>query len=107
MWANNETGVVSIEDAVAIARTKGVLFHTDAVQAGKTPIDPRVPVDFLSFRHKIHGPKGIGVLFVRKGFELPPPCSDIRSGPPPQYCECAGDGCAGVVAELPQPGWQA
>lgn len=76
MWANNETGVLfPIEDAVAIARTKGVLFHTDAVQAvGKTPIDlARVPVDFLSFSsHKIHGPKGIGVLFVRKGRKLPP-----------------------------------
>jgi cysteine desulfurase len=76
MWANNETGVLfPIEDAVAIARAKGVLFHTDAVQAvGKTPIDlARVPVDFLSFSgHKIHGPKGIGVLFVRKGRKLPP-----------------------------------
>jgi cysteine desulfurase len=76
MWANNETGVLfPIEDTVAIARAKGVLFHTDAVQAvGKTPIDlNKIPVDFLSFSgHKIHGPKGIGVLFVRKGRKLPP-----------------------------------
>jgi cysteine desulfurase len=76
MWANNETGVLfPIEEAVAIARAKGVLFHTDAVQAvGKTPIDlAKVPVDFLSFSgHKIHAPKGIGVLFVRKGRKLPP-----------------------------------
>lgn len=76
MWANNETGVLfPIEDAAAIARTKGVLFHTDAVQAvGKKSIDlARVPVDFLSFSgHKIHASKGIGALFVRKGRKLPP-----------------------------------
>ncbi|WP_133718224.1 cysteine desulfurase family protein [Methylocaldum gracile] len=76
MWANNETGVLfPIEEAVAIAQARGALFHTDAVQAvGKTPIDlARVPVDFLSFSgHKIHAPKGIGVLFVRKGRKLPP-----------------------------------
>lgn len=76
MWANNETGVLfPIEEAVAIAQAKGALFHTDAVQAvGKTPVDvSKVPVDFLSFSgHKIHAPKGIGVVFVRKGRKLPP-----------------------------------
>jgi len=76
MWANNETGVLfPIGEAAAIARARGVLFHTDAVQAvGKILIDlARVPVDFLSFSgHKLHAPKGVGVLFVRKGLKLPP-----------------------------------
>jgi len=76
MWANNETGVLfPIAEAAAMARARGVLFHTDAVQAvGKIPIDLReVPVDFLSFSgHKLHAPKGVGVLFARKGLKLPP-----------------------------------
>jgi len=76
MWANNETGVVfPIAETAALAAAKGVLFHTDAVQAvGKTPIDLRaLPVDFLSLSgHKLHAPKGIGALFVRKGHRIPP-----------------------------------
>jgi len=76
MWANNETGVLfPIEEAAALAASRGVLFHCDAVQAvGKLPIDlSRVPLDFLSLSgHKLHGPKGIGALFVRKGRKLPP-----------------------------------
>ncbi len=76
MWANNETGVVfPIGDAVKIAKSKGCLFHTDAVQcAGKLKIDlSRIPVDFLVFSgHKMHAPKGVGALFVRKGIRLPP-----------------------------------
>lgn len=76
MWVNNETGVIfPIEALAAIAKSKGVLFHTDAVQAvGKIPVDlKKVPVDFLSLTgHKIHAPTGIGALFVRKGLKIPP-----------------------------------
>ena len=76
MWANNETGVLfPIAEAAQIARSRGVLFHTDAVQAaGKIPLDlAQVPVDLLSLAgHKFHAPKGVGVLFVRKGLKLQP-----------------------------------
>jgi cysteine desulfurase len=76
MWANNETGVLfPIEQAAALAAARGVLIHSDAVQAaGKITIDlKQVPLDFLSLSgHKLHAPKGIGALFVRKGRKLPP-----------------------------------
>ncbi|CAL1239781.1 cysteine desulfurase family protein [Candidatus Methylocalor cossyra] len=76
LWANNETGVLfPIAEAARLAAARGALFHTDAVQAvGKIPIDVRqVPVDFLSFSgHKLHAPKGVGALFVRKGRKLAP-----------------------------------
>jgi cysteine desulfurase len=76
MWANNETGVIfPIEEMVAIAKERGILFHTDAVQAvGKIPINlNEVPVDFLSISgHKLHAPKGVGVLYVRKGTPFVP-----------------------------------
>lgn len=76
MWANNETGVLfPIAEAAALAAAKGVLIHSDAVQAaGKLPIDlKQVPLDFLSLSgHKLHGPKGVGALFVRKGRKIPP-----------------------------------
>jgi len=71
MWANNETGVIfPVEEAAAIAKTRGALFHTDAVQAvGKIPINMAVSqIDMLSLSgHKLHAPKGIGALYVRKG----------------------------------------
>ena len=76
MWANNETGVVfPVEGAAEIARERGIPFHTDAVQTvGKMPIDMRKnEIDMLSFSgHKLHAPKGIGVLYVRKGTRFSP-----------------------------------
>ncbi|MEY2409854.1 MAG: cysteine desulfurase [Verrucomicrobiota bacterium] len=69
MWANNETGVLfPIEEIAAICRSHGVPFHTDAVQvAGKIKIDVKsIGIDFLSLSgHKLHAPKGIGLLYVR------------------------------------------
>ena len=76
MWANNETGVLfPIEQIARLVKSRGVVFHTDAVQAvGKLPIDlSKVPVDLLSFSgHKLHAPKGIGVLYIRKGTRFTP-----------------------------------
>jgi cysteine desulfurase len=76
MWANNETGVLfPIETLARITKARGVVFHTDAVQAvGKLPIDlSRIPIDLLSFSgHKLHAPKGIGVLYIRKGTRFTP-----------------------------------
>jgi cysteine desulfurase len=76
MWANNETGVIfPLEKAAEMAKEKGILFHTDAVQAvGKIPIDMRNNVvDMLSLSgHKLHSPKGIGVLFARTGLKFKP-----------------------------------
>jgi cysteine desulfurase len=69
MWANNETGMIfPIQEIGEICKEKGVLFHTDGVQAvGKIPVDMRsVHVDFMSMSaHKFHGPKGIGALYLR------------------------------------------
>ena len=76
MWANNETGVIfPIEEMAAMARKRGILFHTDAVQAvGKVPINLKsLDVDFLSLSgHKLHSPKGVGVLYVRRGTPFVP-----------------------------------
>jgi len=76
MWANNETGVIfPVEKAAELARERGIPFHTDAVQAtGKIAIDMRKnAIDMLSFSgHKLHAPKGIGVLYVRKGTRFSP-----------------------------------
>jgi cysteine desulfurase len=76
MWANNETGVIfPIEEIAAIVKSKGPLFHTDAVQAaGKVPLNvAEVPVDFLSLSaHKLHAPKGIGCLYARRRTKFQP-----------------------------------
>jgi cysteine desulfurase len=76
MWANNETGVIfPVEQAAEIARARGILFHTDAVQTvGKIPINlNKTAIDMLSISgHKLHAPKGIGVLYVRKGTRFSP-----------------------------------
>ncbi|MFP3937637.1 MAG: cysteine desulfurase NifS, partial [Phycisphaerae bacterium] len=76
MWANNETGTIfPVEDIGAMCRERGVTFHTDAVQAvGKLPINlSELPIDMLSLSgHKLHAPKGVGALYVRKGVRFSP-----------------------------------
>jgi len=76
MWANNETGVIfPIEKAAEMARERRIIFHTDAVQAvGKIPINlADSSIDMLSLSgHKLHAPKGIGVLYLRKGTKFSP-----------------------------------
>lgn len=76
MYANNETGVVfPIEEVAAICRSKGVLCHTDAVQTpGKIKLDAKgLGVDFLSLSaHKLHAPKGIGMLYVKRRTRFQP-----------------------------------
>jgi cysteine desulfurase len=76
MMANNETGVVFDSEAIGtIVKEKGAVFHVDAVQAaGKLPLDmSRSTIDLLSISgHKLHAPKGVGALFVRKGTKLRP-----------------------------------
>lgn len=76
MYANNEVGnVFPIAEIAEILKERNVLFHTDAVQAvGKIPIDTRnLPVDMLSLSgHKLHAPKGIGALYIRRGTRFSP-----------------------------------
>jgi len=74
MYTNNETGMIfPIKEVVKICREKGVLVHSDGVQAiGKIPVDVQdVDLDFMSFSaHKFHGPKGVGGLFIKDGQKL-------------------------------------
>ncbi len=76
MWANNETGMIfPIKEIGEICKERGVLFHSDAVQAvGKIPVDMQsVNVDFMSMSaHKFHGPKGVGALYIKESQELSP-----------------------------------
>ncbi len=76
MWANNETGVIfPVEKIASVVKGKGIAFHTDAVQAvGKIPIDLKnSDIDMLSLSgHKIHAPKGIGALYIRKRTKFSP-----------------------------------
>ena len=82
MWANNETGTMfPVDEVAAMAHGCGALFHTDAVQAvGKIPLDMKASrIDMLSLSgHKLHGPKGIGALYLRKGTPFAPL---VRGGP--------------------------
>jgi len=76
MWANNETGVVfPVEEIAAEVRKRGIVFHSDSVQVpGKLTIDVQAdPYDMLSLSgHKLHAPKGVGVLYIRKGTRFSP-----------------------------------
>ena len=76
MYANNETGTIfPVEDIAEMVSSKGVVFHTDAVQAvGKIPLDlSKSSIDLLSLSgHKLHAPKGVGALYVRKGTRISP-----------------------------------
>jgi cysteine desulfurase len=76
MWANNETGVIfPMDELGAMIHEAGGILHTDAVQAaGKLPINVQeVPVDMLSISgHKLHAPKGIGALYMRRGTRVDP-----------------------------------
>ena len=76
MWANNEIGnIYPVNEIAKIAHSKGAMFHTDAVQAvGKIPIDlSKSEIDMLSMSgHKIHAPKGVGALYIRKGVRFNP-----------------------------------
>ena len=76
MWGNNETGVIfPVQEAAHMAQERGILFHTDAVQTtGKIPINMKKnAVDMLSISgHKLHAPKGIGILYIRRGTKFSP-----------------------------------
>lgn len=76
MWANNETGVIfPVEEIAEIAKEENILFHTDAVQiVGKIPINLKnTSIDMLSLSgHKLHAPKGVGALFIRKSVPFNP-----------------------------------
>ena len=75
MYANNEVGTINpIAEIGKVCRDKGVLFHTDAVQAaGHVPVDVvSMHIDLMAISaHKFHGPKGVGVLYIRKGVRIP------------------------------------
>lgn len=76
MWANNETGILfPVEEIANVAKSRGAIFHTDAVQAvSKIPINlAESQIDMLSLSgHKLHAPKGIGVIYVRRGTRFSP-----------------------------------
>ncbi|MBM3247886.1 MAG: cysteine desulfurase [Candidatus Omnitrophica bacterium] len=98
MMANNEIGTIQDVKTIAdIVHKKGVLFHTDAVQAvGKIPINVRdLDVDFLTLSaHKIYGPKGIGALYIKKGI---PFCPLIRGGHQEQGRRAGTENTLGII----------
>lgn len=99
MWANNETGTLfPVETMAEMAKTAGVMFHTDAVQAvGKVPINLKESsIDMLSLSgHKLHAPKGIGVLFLRRGVRYRPL---LRGGHQERGRRAGTEAAASVVA---------
>ena len=99
MWANNETGTIfPVEELAAEAHACGALFHTDAVQAaGKVAMDLKsTQIDMLSLSgHKLHAPKGIGALYVRKGVRLAPL---LRGGKQERGRRAGTENVAGIVA---------
>ncbi len=106
IWANNETGVLfPVEQIAAICRPKRVSLHIDGTQAvGKIPVDVKaVGMDAMSFApHKFHGPKGVGVLYARRGLRIHPliiggPQERNRRGGTENVPGIAG---TGVAAEL-------
>lgn len=111
MWANNETGAIhSLAEVAELCRARGVLCHTDAVQAlGRLETDVRqVPVDLLSFSaHKLHGPSGVGALYIRKGVSIGPLLHGHqerkRRGGTENLPGIAG---FGVAAEILAAGWR-
>lgn len=98
MFANNEVGtIMPIPEIAAVCHEKDVLFHTDAVQAaGHVPIDVKaMGIDMLSISgHKFHGPKGVGVLYERKGIRLP---SYIIGGEQEKGRRAGTENVAGIV----------
>ncbi len=76
MWANNETGVLfPVPEIAEVVKERGATLHTDAVQAvGKIAIDlEKTPVDMLALSgHKLHAPKGVGVIYIREGTDIEP-----------------------------------
>jgi len=98
MAANNVVGTVQpVDDIGRVARAAGALFHTDAVQAvGKLPFDVAAePIDLLSLSaHKLHGPKGVGALYVRDGVKLKP---IVHGGGQERGLRSATENVAGIV----------
>jgi cysteine desulfurase len=99
MYANNETGVIfPIDKITQIVKAKGAIFHTDAVQAvGKIPLNlDESNIDLLSLSgHKLHAPKGVGVLYIRKGTRISP---FIIGGHQEKSRRAGTENVAGIVA---------
>ena len=99
MWANNESGTLfPVEEMADLAHSAGVLFHTDAVQAvGKLPINLQESrIDMLSLSgHKLHAPKGIGVLYLRRGVRFRPL---LRGGHQERGRRAGTENAASIVA---------
>ena len=98
MFANNEIGTIQpIEEIARIAREKNIVFHTDSVQAvGNIPIDcQKLGIDMLSMSaHKLHGPKGIGALYIRKGIKIE---KYINGGHQERNIRAGTENVAGIV----------
>ena len=99
MWANNESGTIfPVQQMAEMAHAAGVMFHTDAVQVvGKVPIDlKRTRIDMLSLSgHKLHAPKGIGVLYLRRGTRFRPL---LRGGHQERGRRAGTENAASIVA---------